>query len=217
MKYNYITMIENNINLHIPCGLRCHTKEKMKTIYDIKSQETLLFDNGFISPYSIKKLLNTKYININLDNTAPCIKIEKYMENDKKGIKFIESSYEEINKYIEKNGYNNQYLDSTKGYYTLLKDYDCILAHYNWHKSSDKNITNPKKNIKIIEEIINRRKLRLENMIKNSDTLHIYYDKADADFIIINKEKFNLSIDIVKEYLILTFTKYKKKIICNEL
>ena len=210
-------MIKNDVNIHIPCGIRCYTKEKMRNIYGIKSKETLLFDNGFISPYSIKKLLNTKYINIDLENTAPCIKIKTYMDNNKKAIKFVESNYEEINKYIEKNGYSNKYLDSTRGYYTLLKDYNCILAHYNWHKSSGKNIINPKENLKIIEETMNRRKFRLENIIKNSNTLYLYYDKADIDFLIINNEKFNLCTDVVKEYLILTFTRYEKKIIYNEL
>ena len=209
-------MTKTEVNAHIPCGLRCHTKQKMIKKHNITKQETLLFDNGFISPYSIKKLLNTKYININLENTVPCIKTAGYMENNKNGIKFVESSYEEINRYIEKFGYDNKYLDSTKGYYTLLKDYDCVLAHYNWHKSSGKKITDPEKNIKIIEETINRRKQRLENIIKNSNTLYIYYDKAGVEFIIINNEKFNLCTDVVKEHLILTFTRYEKKIIYCE-
>ena len=203
-------------SVHIPCGFRCHTKGKMSMKYKIQKRETFPFDNGFWSPYSIKKILDNKYIHINLKNTVPCIKIERYMDNNKKGIKFVESSYEEINKYIEKNGYDNKYLDSTKGYYTLLKDYGCVLAHYNWHKSSGKKITDPKRNLKIIEETINRRKDRLENIIKNSNTLHIYYDKANVEFIIINDEKFDLTTNVVKEFLILTFSKYDKKIIYHE-
>ena len=184
--------------------------------YKIQKNETFPFDIGFWSPYSIKKILNTKYIHINIKNTVPCIKTEGYMENNKKGIKFVESSYEEINKYIEKNGYDNKYLDSTKGYYTLLKGYGCVFAHYNWHKSSGKKITDTKRNLEIIEETINRRKDRLENMIKNSNTLHIYYDKACVEFIIINDEKFDLTTNIVKDFLILTFSKYEKKIIYSE-
>ena len=202
---------------HIPCGFRCKTKGKMSIQYKIQKRETLPFDNGFWSPYSIKKILDNKYIHINLKNTVPCIKIQTYMNNNKKGIKFVESSYEEINKYIEKNGYDNKYLDNTKGYYTLLKDYGCVLAHYNWHKSSGQNITDPKINLKIIEETLNRRKERLENIIKNSNTLHIYYDKAGVEFIIINDEKFDLTTNVVKEFLILTFSKYEKKIIYLEL
>ena len=201
---------------HKPCGFRCTKKKKMSIKYKIQSSETLPFDNGFLSPYSIKKMLNTKYIHINLKNTVPCIKIERYIENNKKGIKFIKSSYEEIDEYIEKNGYDNKYLDSTKGYYTLLKDYGCVLAHYNWHKSSGKKITDPKRNLNIIEETINRRKDRLENIIKNSNTVHIYYAKAGVEFIIINDEKFDLTTNVVKEFLILTFSKYGKKIIYHE-
>lgn len=98
----------------------------------------------------------------------------------------------------------------------MLKDYGCVLAHYNWHKSSEKKITDPKRNLKIIEETINRRKERLENIIKNSNTLHIYYDKASVEFIIINDEKFDLTTNVVKEFLILTFSKYDKKIIYHE-
>lgn len=139
------------------------------------------------------------------------------MENNKKGIKFIESSYEEINEYIEKNGYDNKYLDKTYGYYTLLKEYDCVLAHYNWHKSSGEKNTDPEKNLMIIEEIINRRKQRLVNIIKNSNTLHIYWDKNGLEFIIINKEKYNLCSNVVKEHLILTFSRYDKKIIYHEI
>ena len=184
--------------------------------YKIQTRETFPFDNGFWSPYSIKKNLNTKYIHINLKNTVPCIKTQGYMENNKRGIKFVDSSYDEINEYIEKNGYNNKYLDSIKCYYTLLKEYGCVLAHYNWHKSSCKEITDPKKNLKIIEETLNRRKDRLENMIKNSNTLHIYYDQVGVEFIIINDEKFDLTTNVVKEFLILTFSKYKKKIIYHK-
>jgi hypothetical protein len=138
------------------------------------------------------------------------------MENNKRGIKFVESSYEEINKYIETNGYDNKYLDNTRGYYTLLKGYGCVFAHYNWHKSSGKKITDPKINLKIIEETINRRKERLENAIKNSDTVHIYYDNSNIEFIIINDEKYDLTTNVVKEFLIHTFSKYEKKIIYNE-
>ena len=79
-------MAKTEVNAHIPYGFRCSTKAKMIKVHGA----TLLFDNGFFSPYSIKKLLSIKYININLENTVPCIKIEGYMENNKKGIKFVE-------------------------------------------------------------------------------------------------------------------------------
>jgi len=48
------------------------------------------------------------------------------------------------------------------------------------------------------------------------NTLHIYYDKHDNEFIIINNEKFDLTTNVVKEFLILTFSKYDKKIIYHE-
>jgi hypothetical protein len=46
--------------------------------------------------------------------------------------------------------------------------------------------------------------------------VHIYYDKTGVEFIIINDEKFGLATNVVKEYLILTFSKYEKKIIYHE-
>lgn len=198
--------------VHIPCGLRCFTKRLMRETYNIGS-ETLPFDYGFFNPFSIKKLLNTDYININLENTSPCIKTENYTEDNKIGIKFVESSYEEIDKLIEENGYDNKYLDSTCGYYTLLKDYDCVLAHYNWHKMSNNTITEPKENLKILEETLNRRKQRLDNILKNSETIHIHYDKAGYEIFIINKEKYDISPSVVKEQLINSFSIYGKKII----
>ena len=85
----------------------------------------------------------------------------------------------------------------------MLKGYGCVFAHYNWHKSSGKKITVPQRNLTIIEETINRRKDRLENIIKNSNTLHVYYDKAGVEFIIINDEKFDLTTNVVKGFLIL--------------
>lgn len=63
--------------------------------------------------------------------------------------------------------------------------------------------------------MLNRRKRRLENVIENSNTLHIYHDKASVEFIIINEEKFCLCS--AKEDLILTFSRYDKQIIYHEL
>lgn len=207
-------MNKTDINCYIPCGFRCFTKERIQKKYNIKKSETLPFDNGFISPYSIKKMLDNKYIHLNLKNTTPCIKIDNvYEENNKRGIKFIESSYEEINKHYEKNGYDNRYLDSTTGYYTLLKDYGCVLAHYNWHKSSKfGDIYDPETNLKIIEETINRRINRLKNLIKNANTLYIcYYEPENLEFMIINNERIDLSPNVAKEYLLHTFSRYEKK------
>lgn len=71
-------------SLHIPCGFRCHTKRKMLAKNNIQKRETFPFDNGFWSPYSIKKILDSKYIHINLKNTVPCIKTDPYMDNKKR-------------------------------------------------------------------------------------------------------------------------------------
>ncbi len=203
------------MSLYIPCGIRCHTKDLINKKYGIK-QQTLPFDNGFFTPESIKKILEAEHININLENTIPCIKTERYKELKKTGIKFVESSYDKINRHIQKNGYDNSYLDSTKGYYTLCKEYGCVFAHYNWHPLSKKSVTDPQENLLIIEEILNRRKDRLIDMIKKSNTLHICWHKADIEFIKINTNKYNICESDVKKQLIKIFSKYNKKIIFHK-
>jgi hypothetical protein len=51
----YQVMKKPDESIHIPCGFRCHTKSKMSINYKIKNHTTFPFDNGFWSPYSIKK------------------------------------------------------------------------------------------------------------------------------------------------------------------
>lgn len=193
--------------IHIACGLRCHTKKQIPI-----RQESLPFDSGFFTQESVQKMLRAKKLKINLENTVPCIKKEGFPLDDKKGFYFKTSTYEKINEYIAKNGYDNQYLDITNGYYTYLKDYDCVLAHYNWHPSSGKEITNPVENLKIIEETLNRRLERLLDMIRHADHIHLYWSAGKQEqFIQIDQKMYHFKKEVVKRKLLSVFSFWKNK------
>ena len=184
--------------LHIPCGFRCFTQVRMKHKFGIQ-QASLPFDSGFFSGSSIIKFMESDKFEINLNNTNPCIKTENYIKDNKKGVKFKEVDYNLINQFIKKNRYDDSYLDTTKGYYTLCKEFGWVLAHYNWHPSSKRVITNPDKNIPIINKTLNRRRTRLCELINLSSEINLYFfNKKDLhslieqEFLIINDKYHNI-------------------------
>ena len=185
---------------NIACGFRCFTKRKMEKILKIKKQASLPFDSGFFTPLSIIKFMEDN-VEINLKNTNPCIKTENFIKDKKNGIKFEETNYDLINEFIKENGHHNSYLDSTKGYYTLVKKYGFVLAHYNWHPSANsvhsKNITNPEENIPIINKILNRRKTRLLELMNNSSQINLYFDDYGYSFMQINNLTYNMKDDFL--------------------
>ena len=167
--------------IHIPCGFRCLALYPESWQVQM-TQPTLPFDAGFFPPESIIRFLNAEKVEINMENTSPCIKTEYYIENNILGIKFEESNYKFINNHINENGYDgtpgtpgNRYLDGTAGYYTLCKEYGFVLAHYNWHPISDKGITDPNENVNIINNIFTRRKHRLLEWIDNAKEINLYF------------------------------------------
>jgi len=180
--------------MNLAVGFRCFTRTKVKTV-----PETMPFDNGFFSPSSIEKFLNTADLKITLENTVPCLKFERHEEDGKIGIWFKPSSYDEIDKYIADHGYDNRYLDSSKGYYTLCKEFDFVLAHYNWHPLSGKKITQPEKNIQMINDVLNRRKNRMFEFIKARSLLNIYWFDANCDFVKIDNRRYDFSKGIVMQ------------------
>jgi len=205
-----------NKTLYIPCGFRCHTKMVMRERFGIQ-QTSLPFDSGFFSASSIIKFMERDKFEINLNNTNPCIKTENYIKDGEKGVKFKEVNYDLINKFIKKNGYDNSYLDSTKGYYTLCKEFGWIFAHYNWHPASKKQITNPEENIPIINETLSRRKARLLELINESSEINLYFfneiQNKTQDFLIINNEYYNLKDEfaLLENYFKQKFEKKKIK------
>jgi len=215
--------------LYIPCGFRCFTKNVMKERFGIQ-QPSLPFDNGFFSSSSIIKFMESGKFKINLNNTNPCIKKENIIKDSLRGVDFKEVSYDFIDEFIKKNGYKNSYLDSTKGYYTLVKKFGFILAHYNWHSSANRRITNPKENIEIVNEMLNRRKARLFDLINASSEINLCLyltpnNKPQAKlkggipteqrFIIINNEYHNLKDEfaLLENYFKQKFEKKKIKLI----
>lgn len=212
--------------LYIPCGFRCFTKNMIrKKNKKINLQPySLPFDNGFFSPLSIIKFIEDKECKINIENTNPCLVIKNGIwKNDKKGIEFQEVDYQTVNNFIDKNGYDNKYLDRTNGYYTLCKDYQFVLAHYNWHLVSGREITNPEKNIEIINQMFNRRKKRLFELINKSSQINLCFcdqsvhpEHLDSlplkqrffSFIRINNKDFNLRSDF---YLLENYFKKRFK------
>lgn len=205
--------------LHIPCGFRCHTKREMRKKLNIK-QASLPFDSGFFTPSSIIKFMEDNVLEINLENTNPCIKTRNFIKDKgnkilSSDLKFEETNYNLINKFIEDNGYENSYLDSTKGYYTLIKKYGFVLAHYNWHPISNRKITNPEENIEIINETFNRRKTRLLELIDNSSQINLYLYQVGTLFVQINNTTCNIKDDflLLENYFIKRFANKKIKTI----
>ena len=185
------------MKIYIPCGFRCYTKIKLKELKI--SQPSLPFDWGFFSTESVIKFLEND-TSITLENTSPCIKTEKFQENGETGVKFKESTYNAIDSYIEKNGLDGQYLDSTKGYYTLCKNYNFVLAHYNWHKSSPKYQNHSvEENIKNINSIFQRRKERLLNLIEKAEEVNLCLFFASL-FLKINDKTYPADPQLLVDY-----------------
>lgn len=179
--------------IYIPCGFRCFTKRKLKQLKVF--QPSLPFDWGFFSTESIIKFLE-KDTSITLENTSPCIKTEKFQENGETGVKFEESDYNIIDSHIEKQGYDNQYLDSTKGYYTLCKSYNFVLAHYNWHKSSPQYDGG---SVEEINSLLQRRKVRLFNLIEKAEEVNLCLLHA-SQFLKINDKTYPTNPQLLVDY-----------------
>jgi hypothetical protein len=161
----------------IPAGFRCQTKAEVTKFLGLK-QVSFPFDSGFFPPNSVANIIINRKIELKYpdqDNKTHrvCIKLNKnYDDIYGFGIKFITSSYEDINNYsIDKNSPDiNKYLDSTFGYYTLDVSNRFVLAHYNWHKYSDveksKGIYDTKENIENLNLMLNK---RIERMFQICD------------------------------------------------
>lgn len=181
------------MSVFIACGFRCFTKKEMAKKFDVR-QPSLPFDSGFFTPEFVEKMIRAKKTKLNLENTYPCIKQEGFECKGERGVYFQTCTYEEINEYITKNGYDNHCLDKTSGYYPYLKDYDCVLVHYNWHPLSKQEVTNPVENLKIIQKTFNRRLKRLLQMIRKGQHLHIFWHTNKREqFLRINNKSYDLN------------------------
>ncbi|PKF62533.1 hypothetical protein CW745_03655 [Psychromonas sp. psych-6C06] len=189
----------------IPAGFRCFTKGLLEDELRIK-QASLPFDSGFFSPDAIANILENKnialkYPNEKLNNHQVCMKYENHLHDKHgKGIKFISSSYEEIDKLVSSSNIDtiNNYLDSTFGYYTLDVKNRYVLAHYNWHKLATKNkskgIYDKNLNVKNISDTLNKRLKRMFELCDKakriifviSNTQNYQYMMIDDEFTDLN-------------------------------
>jgi hypothetical protein len=166
----------------IPIGFRCYTTQKLKKEMGL-NQASLPFDSGFFPPSSVLSIFVNPKVEMDYSDPnshAVCVKIEK--SNSKTyglGITFESSSYDEINSIVTNRTIPkmNKYLDSTFGYYTLDKNHNFVLAHYNWHEFADIDQSNrvcePSQNIQLINNMLNK---RIERMLGLCDTCeHIFF------------------------------------------
>lgn len=165
----------------IPVGFRCHTKAALYLKLGI-SQPSLPFDCGFFPPNSVSKILRTQRVNLDYDSHAVCIKHENYTDRERVlGIRFESSSYSEIDSLAISTEQPdlNQYLDSTFGYYTLDREFNYVLAHYNWHAFAGKlhagSISTPQNHLRQIRSLLNRRIQRLVDMCTNARLVFFVY------------------------------------------
>jgi hypothetical protein len=184
----------------IPIGFRCYTKDWIKKNLNI-TQESLPFDVGFFSPFSVASILESQdFFKNGYTSHNVCIKNENHIDNDRgKGIKFETTTYTEINKLVEsRKGQDiHNYLDSTYGYYTLDNYHKFVLAHYNWHQFADisksKGIFNPRENLPKIKTLLTRRFSRMKEKIEQAKlVVFIYLNKKDNQYMKIDKEFYAL-------------------------
>lgn len=160
------------------------------------------FDNGFFPPQAVASLFLKPYINLDFDDKGSthrvCIKTEKYKDSKiGYGIKFKSSDYQYVDSMVEQQKHMNSYLDSTFGYYTSDVYHKFILAHYNWHdladKSKSKGITDPAKNIPLINDMFNRRMERMLNLCHSArHVFFIYGEFQQYKFMQIDDEVYYL-------------------------
>ncbi|MFC5050246.1 hypothetical protein ACFPK9_06450 [Rubritalea spongiae] len=174
----------------IPVGFRCYTKQNILKKFGIK-QASLPFDSGFFPPSSIASIVKSPLINLDyLDHKshAVCMKHENHSHPvHGMGIKFTSSNYHFINdkvKHINQNDINI-YLDSTFRYYTLDKQHNYILAHYNWHsyaatKNKNRTCSQPKHNIQSINHTLNKRIDRMFKSCNNANHVFFIYDNPQS-------------------------------------
>ena len=213
-------LIEKKEIAIIPIGFRCYTSTFINQTIGI-STPSFPFTSGFFSPASVTSVFRNPVINLkcgdNGQSHAICIKTENYQdERFGKGIQFTRSTYDEINSLAKTRDQKgiNKFLDSTFGYYTLDNNHKFLLAHYNWHPFSDesksKGITDPVKNLGIINTTLNR---RIDRMLKLCDqakyVIFISHESQNYKYLKIDEEYFHL--DDYKELDDLCIKKYGDK------
>jgi len=181
---------------------------------------SLPFNNGFFTPQSIASILKSENMNFLLSGTREPKNFSFCKKIDGKCNSFQEISESEIDEQI-KDGYNNQFLDDSCGYYTLNKEHNFVLAHYLWHKSSKNYKTNYRNTIDILSGMFQRRLNRLNELCANhKNKFFIHYHHQPYNSVKINNNEYDLTdMGILKNQLtesfgentLLCFSNFKKK------
>jgi tetratricopeptide (TPR) repeat protein len=181
----------------VPAGFRCYTKGVFYKKYNFK-QPSLPFDSGFFPPISIATVLKNPIINITMTSHDVCEKYEKSFDDTLGlGIKFFISDYPSIDRLVSNSVKCGNYLDNTKGYYTLDSKNKFILAHYNWHSTASfeksKGVYEPLENIKEINSVLNKRIERMFNICKGAKyVLFIIGNTQNYKYMSINDDFYDL-------------------------
>lgn len=227
-KFSTFDELLNN-SCFIPIGYRCYTTGPLKGLN--LTGFTLPFNNGFFPPQSIASVLKTGNMDLLLDiNKEPenfvfCKKLIPISDPKRPGSSLDGNSFQtitetEINEHIEK-GYDNRFLDSDSGFYTLHKEHNYILAHYLWHKSSKKYTTNYRNIVPEISSMFQRRLIRLNEMCEtHKNRFFVHYNRQAYGSVKINDVEYDLTdMSILKnqlnetfgENILLCFSNFKKK------
>ena len=197
------TMVKSGALAIIPAGFRCHTRMNLAKALGL-SQVSLPFDSGFFPPSSIASVLKTRQVALkfpdpNRSTHQVCIKNDNERRDNRRGINFRTSSYEEINSLVrDRNQPNiNSLLDATFGYYTLDKANGFVLAHYNWHQFAgeklSKGVRQPELNIPNINQTLNNRIERMFDMCDRAQKIIFVVSREQfCDFMAIDDDVYNL-------------------------
>ena len=159
------------------------------------------FDNGFFPPCAIASVLRNPKINLKYNDNhlthSVCIKYENYSDPiSGNGIKFQKSSYEEIDSLAMSRDMRgiNKYLDDTFGYYTLDIEHNFVLAHYNWHKFSDRTeVHDHSINLEKINRTLNKRiRIMLERCSIANYIFFIVEEFQDYQYMMIDNQSMDL-------------------------
>jgi hypothetical protein len=205
-------MVRDGEVVIVPAGFRCFTKMELFKTLRI-GQPSLPFDNGFFPPETVGALLEKGTVDLAWpsfnEGHAVCKKYENY--SDKvlgKGIKFVRSSYAEIDALANDRSLPNinQYLDATFGYYTLDANYRFVLAHYNWHKfasiEQSGGMYDPQLAVRALSDLLTKRMERLYyQCTKAQSVIFVVGETQGYDFMMIDEEHFDLRNSEIISYV----------------
>jgi hypothetical protein len=201
----------------IPVGYRCYTNIDLRK-YNLIT-ESLPFGVGFFPPQSIASILKNPNMDLLLDDKKePKNFTFSKRTQDGKSFKIISESEIEIQL---KTGDEDRLLDGEGGHYTLQTEHNFVLAHYLWHKSSDKYKTNYRNIVDIVSSMFQRRLKRLTELCEShKNKIFVYYHHQSNPSVKINNVEYDLTdMDVLKNQLnesfgentLLCFSNFKKK------